>query len=169
MNDLAVPDFKQLLAKCLFGGEWESSLDKIVPYGQSQLDPQQLGASCVITYVARNMRRVLHNRTFNYRHLATVRVDLELTAVGIDADIMMQQTLFWDDRSDVRELMAEYNSQLLNTDRIIHAVDWYQDGLNTTMGYTTTLKLVSVLTLEEPKLSLNLKAVLLQGDIISPE
>lgn len=163
---VTIPNYKRMLAKCLFGDTSDESMAQILQKGYSEIDPQSAEQSAIFVFHIRNMQKRILNRTFDTSHYSLVTVDLELTAIGIDAEALIQQTLFWDERTDVAAAFAENNSQLMNTARTITAWEWFQDGLNTTMAYTTTLKLVSVISLEEEQdPALDIRAVLLAGQI----
>ena len=73
---------------------------------------------------------------------------------------MMLTTLFWDQRSDIREALGELNATLLESPRTIVSVPYFQDGANTIFAYETVFKLSCTLiaeTVPEPMPSIELK------------
>ena len=150
MKNLVSKELQKALCRILFGDEKDEHLELVVPLQGNFLNPQQVldkKYSAYFTYYASNTTKKTLNHADENVHTACVLRTLELSCVGLDAERMMLNTLFWDDRRDVQSILQEYGTILLNTPRNILARPYYQEGQNTILQYSTTFQLSSSIQL----------------------
>lgn len=150
MKNLLCSDLREALCRILFGDTEPEHMELVVPLQGNFLNPQQAlekKVSAYFTFYASNTTKRTLNNTNENVHTACVLRTLELSCVGKDAEQMMLNTLFWDDRRDVRNILNEYGTVLLDTPRNILARPYYQEGLNTILQYSTTFQLSSSIQL----------------------
>ena len=82
-------------------------------------------------------------------HYATLLSSVSIQFVGKDAHKWAYSTLFWDERTDVQENFAEYQSQLLPSDRTITSIPFQQDGYNGEMSYLASFDVIHNVTQDE--------------------
>lgn len=169
MNALTLKSIQPMLTEILFGDTTDEHMQNVVPQQGNLRNPSQLvNASAYFTYYISMQRRALLNRNWGLEHVATLLYTLNLRCIGINAETYMQSTLFWDDRTDVRKILASYDSQLLNTPREIIAVPYFQDGVNNQLSYNTEIKLVSLITNSEDEATAQRwKQIILEGDLLN--
>lgn len=160
-------NFQPMLCRCLFGKDDETTRALVVPRQGNLLNPSQATEiDAWFAYYCPTMTRVLANRQFGLQHVATMLAELELQCVGRNAEAMMQSTLFWEDRVDIVNIMAEYGVQLKHSARQILSYPYFQDGLNTALAYQTNLTLICHIVLEEDPASLKqFKELILKGKL----
>lgn len=140
-----------LLAKCFFGESWEKYRDCVIPYQGNILNPMQTEtkASCALMYTLLERKRIIDNRKDGDTHLATLQDRIILSALGEGAEEVITSTLFWDERADIARCFAEQDAQLMNSARDIQAEAYDQEGVNSTLIYTTVLEVVHTVSLTE--------------------
>ena len=143
-------DIQEFLAKTLFGDQWESYKDLVV-HRQGNLPnaQQRFGYSAFFTYYVSSYEKKTLNISDNGEHTANVVMTLNLQGIGTDVESMMLNTLFWDERSDVRDNLSKLNCILLETPRMIVSSPYFQDGANTILSYETVFKISCALLLKE--------------------
>ena len=82
-------------------------------------------------------------------HYATLLTSVKIQFVGKNAQKWAISTLFWDERTDVQNNFAEYQSQLLPSDRTITSVPFQQDGYNGEMSYLASFDVIHNVTQDE--------------------
>ena len=134
----------ELVAKNLFGEKWEKNLKYIIPRKGNFLNPSLdcNAATFAIFWLEKSIKRVTNFTTDDYNeeecdttHYATLLSSVKIQFVGKNAQKWAISTLFWDERTDVQNNFAEYQSQLLPSDRTITSVPFQQDGYNGEMSY----------------------------------
>ena len=142
---------QEVLAKALFGKEWQQ-YKKFVVHKQGNLaNAQQMyNSEAFFTYYTSLFEKKTINATsLNGVHTCNVVYTLHLQCIGKCAEDLMLTTLFWDEREDVRTLLAALNSTLLETPRTIVSSPYFQDGANTILSYETVFKISCALTISE--------------------
>ena len=150
MKNLLSDSLQEALCRILFGDTTPEHKTLVVPLQGNFLNPQQVlekKCSAYFTYYVSNTTKRTLNNTNENVHTACVTRTLELTCVGKDAEQMMLNTLFWDDRRDVRDIFNEYGTILMDTPRNVLARPYYQEGFNTILQYSTTFSLSSSIQL----------------------
>lgn len=143
-------NFQPMLCRCLFGKDDETTRALVVPRQGNLLNPSQATEiDAWFSYYCPAMTRTMANRQFGPTHVATVQATLELQCVGRNAEAMIQNTLFWEDRVDIVNILAEYGVQLKHSARQVISYPYFQDGLNTVLAYQTKFDLVCHIILEE--------------------
>lgn len=149
---------QELIAKCLFGGKWKEGLKFIVPRKGNFLNPQLLtnADTYAIYYIDRKEKRITNLDTEVYgedtatvSRYATVKMKVVIQFIGLHAEEWANTLMFWDERSDIQNLMMEYQSQLLPGDRIVETVPFQQDGYNGEMSYLASFETISNVSKEE--------------------
>lgn len=147
INAQSIQDF---LAKTFFGEEWKENKQFIVHRQGNLPNAQQMyNSSAFFTYYVSSYEKKLLNISDNGTHTANVVITLNLQGIGTNVEPMMLTTLFWDERSDVRNNLSELNCTLLETPRMIVSSPYFQDGANTILSYETVLKIACALTQQE--------------------
>lgn len=138
---------QEFLAKVLFGDKWEE-YKKFVVYRQGNLEnaQQKYNSSAFFTFYAQSYTKETLNAHIENEHVANITLKLNLQGIGTNAEQMMLTTLFWDERSDVREELEKLNCILLESPRMIVSSPYFQDGANTILAYDTVFKLSCTLT-----------------------
>ena len=155
---------QEFLAKTLFGEDWEENMKLIVHRQGNLANAQQLfGCSAFFTYYVSSYEKKTLNISDGNHHTANVIATLNLQGIGTNVEPMMLTTLFWDERSDVRENLERLNCVLLESPRTIVSSPYFQDGANTLLSYETVFKLSCALTQKEP-LDL-MPELILSGDL----
>ena len=142
---------QEVLAKALFGNLWQQ-YKKFVVHRQGNLaNAQQMyNSEAFFTYYTSLFEKKTINATsLNGIHTCNVVFTLHLQCIGKRAEELMLTTLFWDEREDIRYLLAALNSTLLETPRTIVSSPYFQDGANTILSYETVFKISCALTLSE--------------------
>ena len=142
---------QEILAKALFGKEWKQ-YKKFVVHKQGNLaNAQQMyNSEAFFTYYTSLFEKKTINPTsLNGVHTCNIVFTLHLQCIGKRAEELMLTTLFWDEREDIRSLLASLNSTLLETPRTIVSSPYFQDGANTILSYETVFKISCALTLSE--------------------
>lgn len=142
---------QEVLAKALFGNLWQQ-YKKFVVHKQGNLaNAQQMyNSEAFFTYYTSLFEKKTINATsLNGIHTCNVVFTLHLQCIGKRAEEFMLTTLFWDEREDIRSLLAAFNSTLLETPRMIVSSPYFQDGANTILSYETVFKISCALTLSE--------------------
>ena len=142
---------QEVLAKALFGKEWQQH-KKFVVHKQGNLaNAQQMyNSEAFFTYYTSLFeKQTINPASLNGVHTCNVVYTLHLQCIGKRAEDLMLTTLFWDEREDVRNLLAALNSTLLETPRTIVSSPYFQDGANTILSYETVFKISCALTLSE--------------------
>lgn len=141
---------QEFLAKTLFGEDWEENMKLIVHRQGNLANAQQLfGCSAFFTYYVSSYEKKTLNISDGNHHTANVIATLNLQGIGTNVEPMMLTTLFWDERSDVRENLERLNCTLLESPRTIVSSPYFQDGANTLLSYETVFKLSCALTQKE--------------------
>lgn len=135
------------LAKVLFGENWEE-YKKYVVHKQGNLEnaQQKYNSSAFFTFYVQNYTKETLNAHIEDEHIANITLKLNLQGIGTNAEQMMLTTLFWDERSDVREELEKLNCILLESPRMIVSSPYFQDGANTILAYDTVFKISCTLT-----------------------
>ncbi len=143
--NLTQKNLQEVLSTIFFGDTKPEHLKLIVPLQGNFLNPQQLDAdkmpSAYFTYYISCTTKKTLNQNFDNQHEACVVRDLELSCIGADAERLMLNTLFWDERIDVKDLFAKYNTVLMETPRQVFARPFHQHGENTILEYSTSMRL----------------------------
>ena len=148
----------ELVAKNLFGEKWEKNLKYIIPRKGNFLNPSLdvNAATFAIFWLEKSIKRVTNFTTDDYNeeecdttHYATLLTSVKIQFVGKNAQKWAISTLFWDERTDVQNNFAEYQSQLLPSDRTITSVPFQQDGYNGEMSYLASFDVIHNVTQDE--------------------
>ena len=148
----------ELVAKNLFGEKWEKNLKYIIPRKGNFLNPSLdcNAATFAIFWLEKSIKRVTNITTDDYNeekcdttHYATLLSSVKIQFVGKNAQKWAISTLFWDERTDVQNNFAEYQSQLLPSDRTITSVPFQQDGYNGEMSYLASFDVIHNVTQDE--------------------
>lgn len=148
----------ELIAKNLFGEKWKKNLKYIIPRKGNFLNPSLdcNAATYAIFWIEKSTKRVTNITTDDYTeedcdttHYATLLSSVSIQFVGKDAHKWAFSTLFWDERTDVQENFAEYQSQLLPSDRTITSIPFQQDGYNGEMSYLASFDVIHNVTQDE--------------------
>lgn len=148
----------ELVAKNLFGKKWEKNLKYIIPRKGNFLNPSLdvNAATFAIFWLEKSIKRVTNLTTDDYNeeecdttHYATLLSSVKIQFVGKDAQKWAISTLFWDERTDVQNNFAEYQAQLLLSDRTITSVPFQQDGYNGEMSYLASFDVIHNVTQDE--------------------
>ena len=148
----------ELVAKNLFGEKWEKNLKYIIPRKGNFLNPSLdvNAATFAIFWLEKSIKRVTNFTTDDYNekecdttHYATLLTSVKIQFVGKNAQKWAISTLFWDERTDVQNNFAEYQSQLLPSDRTITSIPFQQDGYNGEMSYLASFDVIHNVTQDE--------------------
>ena len=148
----------ELVAKNLFGDKWEKNLKYIIPRKGNFLNPSLdvNAATFAIFWLEKSIKRVTNFTTDDYNekecdttHYATLLTSVKIQFVGKNAQKWAISTLFWDERTDVQNNFAEYQAQLLLSDRTITSVPFQQDGYNGEMSYLASFDVIHNVTQDE--------------------
>lgn len=148
----------ELVAKNLFGNKWEKNLKYIIPRKGNFLNPSLdcNAATFAIFWLEKSIKRVTNITTDDYNeeecdttHYATLLSSVKIQFVGKNAQKWAISTLFWDERTDVQNNFAEYQSQLCTSDRTITSVPFQQDGYNGEMSYLASFDVIHNVTQDE--------------------
>ena len=148
----------ELVAKNLFGEKWEKNLKYIIPRKGNFLNPSLdcNAATFAIFWLEKSIKRVTNITTDDYNekecdttHSATLLYSVKIQFVGKNAQKWAISTLFWDERTDVQNNFAEYQSQLCTSDRTITSVPFQQDGYNGEMSYLASFDVIHNVTQDE--------------------
>ena len=148
----------ELVAKNLFGEKWEKNLKYIIPRKGNFLNPSLdvNAATFAIFWLEKSIKRVTNLTTDDYNeeecdttHYATLLSSVKIQFVGKNAQKWAISTLFWDERTDVQNNFAEYQAQLLLSDRTITSVPFQQDGYNGEMSYLASFDVIHNVTQDE--------------------
>ena len=148
----------ELVAKNLFGNKWEKNLKYIIPRKGNFLNPSLdvNAATFAIFWLEKSIKRVTNFTTDDYNekecdttHYATLLTSVKIQFVGKNAQKWAISTLFWDERTDVQNNFAEYQSQLLPSDRTITSIPFQQDGYNGEMSYLASFDVIHNVTQDE--------------------
>jgi hypothetical protein len=148
----------ELVAKNLFGEKWEKNLKYIIPRKGNFLNPSLdcNAATFAIFWLEKSIKRVTNITTDDYNeedcdttHYATLLSSVKIQFVGKDAQKWAISTLFWDERTDVQNNFAEYQAQLLLSDRTITSIPFQQDGYNGEMSYLASFDVIHNVTQDE--------------------
>ena len=148
----------ELVAKNLFGEKWEKNLKYIIPRKGNFLNPSLdcNAATFAIFWLEKSIKRVTNITTDDYNeeecdttHYATLLSSVKIQFVGKNAQKWAISTLFWDERTDVQNNFAEYQSQLCPSDRTITSVPFQQDGYNGEMSYLASFDVIHNVTQDE--------------------
>lgn len=148
----------ELIAKNLFGKKWEKNLKYIIPRKGNFLNPSLdcNAATYAIFWIEKSTKRVTNITSDDYTeeecdttHYATLLSSVSIQFVGKYAHKWAYSTLFWDERTDVQENFAEYQSQLLLSDRTITSIPFQQDGYNGEMSYLASFDVIHNVTQDE--------------------
>lgn len=148
----------ELVAKNLFGEKWEKNLKYIIPRKGNFLNPSLdvNAATFAIFWLEKSIKRVTNFTTDDYNeeecdttHYATLLSSVKIQFVGKDAQKWAISTLFWDERTDVQNNFAEYQAQLLLSDRTITSIPFQQDGYNGEMSYLASFDVIHNVTQDE--------------------
>ena len=82
-------------------------------------------------------------------HYATIKSNVRIQFIGKHAEEWANSLLFWDERTDVQQLLLDYDSQLLLGERDIITVPFQQDGYNGEMSYVASFSVLTGITKEE--------------------
>ena len=149
----------ELVAKNLFGEKWEKNLKYIIPRKGNFLNPSLdcNAATFAIFWIEKSIKRVTNFTIDVYNegtedvttHFATLLSSVKIQFVGKNAQKWAISTLFWDERTDVQDNFAEYQSQLLPSDRTITSGPFQQDGYNGEMSYLASFDVIHNVTQDE--------------------
>ena len=148
----------ELVAKNLFGEKWEKNLKYIIPRKGNFLNPSLdvNAATFAIFWLEKSIKRVTNLTTDDYNeeecdttHYATLLSSVKIQFVGKEAQKWAISTLFWDERTDVQNNFAEYQAQLLLSDRTITSIPFQQDGYNGEMSYLASFDVIHNVTQDE--------------------
>lgn len=156
----------ELVAKNLFGEKWEKNLKYIIPRKGNFLNPSLdcNAATFAIFWLEKSIKRVTNFTIDVYNeeeqndssveedvttHFATLLSSVKIQFVGKNAQKWACSTLFWDERTDVQDNFADYQSQLLPSDRTITSVPFQQDGYNGEMSYLASFDVIHNVTQDE--------------------
>lgn len=156
----------ELVAKNLFGEKWEKNLKYIIPRKGNFLNPSLdcNAATFAIFWLEKSLKRVTNFTIDVYNeeepndngeevdvttHFATLLSSVKIQFVGKNAQKWACSTLFWDERTDVQDNFADYQSQLLPSDRTITSVPFQQDGYNGEMSYLASFDVIHNVTQDE--------------------
>ena len=149
---------RELIAKCLFGNKWENQLKCVIPRKGNFVNPEQLNKvdTFAVYYIAKREKKLVNFTGEEYNennatvtHYATVVADVKIQFIGKKAEDWAVSTLFWDERTDIQNLLLEYDSQLMLGNRDIVAVPFQQEGLNGEMSYLASFTFVTNIKKEE--------------------
>ena len=79
------------------------------------------------------------NRRQNLIH-KPVRINFRLTFVGPQAEEFADQTLLWEDRSDIAEIFAKYNAQINYRDRTSFSYPVRNGGYNDDLAWIVDMQ-----------------------------
>lgn len=156
----------ELIAKNLFGEKWKKNLKYIIPRKGNFLNPSLdcNAATFAIFWLEKSVKRVANFTIDVYNkeepndnsgeedittHFATLLSSVKIQFVGKNAQKWAVSTLFWDERTDIQYNFAEYQSQLLPSDRTITSVPFQQDGYNGEMSYLASFDVIHNVTQDE--------------------
>lgn len=152
----------ELIAKNLFGikdNKWEKNLKYIIPRKGNFLNPSLdcNAATFAIFWLEKSTKRVTNFTIDVYNeetedvttHFATLLSSVKIQFVGKNAQKWACSTLFWDERTDVQNNFAEYQSQLCPSDRTITSIPFQQDGYNGEMSYLASFDVIHNVTQDE--------------------
>ena len=149
----------ELIAKNLFGERWEKNLKYIIPRKGNFLNPSLdcNAATFAIFWIEKSIKRVTNFTIDVYNeetedvttHFATLLSSVKIQFVGKNAQKWANSTLFWDERLDVQDNFAEYQSQLLLGNRTITSIPFQQDGYNGEMSYLASFDVINNVTQDE--------------------
>ena len=148
----------ELVAKNLFGNKWEKNLKYIIPRKGNFLNPSLdcNAATYAIFWIEKQIKRVTNFTSDDYNeegcdttHYATLKTSVSIQFVGKNAQKWALSTMFWDERTDVQNNFAEYQSQLLLGNRTITSIPFQQDGYNGEMSYLASFDVISNVTQDE--------------------
>ena len=149
---------QDLLAKCLFGGNWEKYKKFVIPRKGNFINPQYLTKTdtYAIYYIDKKLKRITDFQTDERlkegaleARYATVKMNIKVQFIGLKAEDWANTLLFWDERIDVQRIFMEYQSQLLLGERLIDTVPFQQEGYNGEMSYLASFETVSNVSKEE--------------------
>lgn len=155
LNNAVLGDF---IAKALFGDNWESMKQYVIPRKGNFVNPQQITDTntYAIYYIEKKSKKITNLTDTQYKeknvdttHYATIKSTVRIQFIGKHAEEWADSLLFWDERKDVQELFYEYDSQLLLGERDIITVPFQQDGYNGEMSYLASFSVVTAITKEE--------------------
>lgn len=145
-------NLRDLLAKCLFGGNWEKYIEFVIPRRGNFINPQCLTDTdtYAIYYIDKKERRIANFETERFgedaatvSRYSTIKMTICVQFIGKNAEKWADSLLFWDDRKDVQEVFMQYQSQLLLGDRLIDTVPFQQEGFNGEMSYLASFETIS--------------------------
>ena len=149
----------ELVAKNLFGKNWEKNLKYIIPRKGNFLNPSLdcNAATYAIFWLEKSIKRVTNFTIDVYNkekedvttHFATLLSSVKIQFVGKDAQKWAFSTLFWDERTDVQDNFADYHAQLLPSERTIASIPFQQDGYNGEMSYLASFDVIHNVTQDE--------------------
>lgn len=150
--------FGDFISKCLFGKNWESMKQFVIPRKGNFVNPQQLTDTdtYAIYYIEKKHKELVTNSDTEYKvenavttYYATIKSLVRIQFIGKHAEEWADSLLFWDNRTDVQAQFLEYDSQLLLGDRDIITVPFQQDGYNGEMSYLASFGVLTGVTKEE--------------------
>ena len=151
-------NLRDFLSKALFGNKWEAYKKFIIPRKGNFINPSQLEKTntYAIYYIAKKEKRLVNTTNTEYyeenavtKHFATLKTEVKVQFIGAKAEDWANSLLFWDERSDISELLMEYQSELLLGERDIITVPFQQEGYNGEMSYMASLSLITNITKDE--------------------
>lgn len=146
------------IAKCLFGKNWESMKQFVIPRKGNFVNPQQITDTntYAIYYIEKKQKRLVNSSDTEYKeenavttHYATIKSTVRIQFIGKHAEEWADSLLFWDERKDVQDILLDYDSQLLLGERDIVTVPFQQDGYNGEMSYLASFSILTGITIEE--------------------
>lgn len=155
LNNAILGDF---IAKCLFGNNWESMKQFVIPRKGNFVNPQQITDTntYAIYYIEKKQKRLVNSSDTEYKeenavttHYATIKSTVRIQFIGKHAEEWADSLLFWDERKDVQDILQDYDSQLLLGERDIVTVPFQQDGYNGEMSYLASFSILTGITKEE--------------------
>ena len=147
-----------VIAKCLFGKNWQSMRQFVIPRKGNFVNPQQISLTntYAIYYIEKKSKRLVNSSDTEYgeenavsTHYATIKSTVRIQFIGKHAEEWADSLNFWDERIDVQNVLLEYDSQLLLGQRDIITVPFQQDGFNGEMSYLASLSILTGITKEE--------------------
>lgn len=144
---------RELLAKCLFGKNWQKYIGNVIPRKGNFLNPQYLTktGTYAVYYIEKKEKRVVnHQSQYSYEEdggyheiYADIKCSVKVQFIGKKAEEWATSLMFWDEREDVQKVFLEYQSTLLQGDRTIVAVPFQQEGYNGEMSYLASFDTIS--------------------------
>lgn len=112
-------------------GNWWNPIDR-----DSAMMDTWIGYSIIDRYPILRSR---YDRTTD-AHIVTTRATVHLQFIGRQAESFAASILHWDERQDVKSVLARFDGQLMYDSRRVRTSMYYQDGANSTLAYNVDFR-----------------------------